>query len=77
MLQDFFFDAYKETGTAPAQAADPDPIPEKDSYTKAEVDEIISRKLEEAVKAMSGKDVKVEPVPTDPEDGPGMDAVTE
>lgn len=72
MLKDFFFEAYKETAPAPA-APDPGEIPQKDSYTRAEVDEIISRKLEEAVKQMSGKDVKVEPAPIDPEDGPGVE----
>lgn len=76
MLQDFFFAAYKETGPAPAPV-DPEDIPVKDTYTRAEVDEIISRKLEEAVKQLSGKDVKVEPVPTDPEDVPGVDAAEE
>ena len=68
MLQDYFFDAYM--GTSKAQPAAPAPdIPVKDTYSRAEVDEIISMKLEEAVKQISGKDVQVAPV-LDPEDAP-------
>lgn len=71
MLADYFFEAYAKTA-APRPVEEPE-IPVKDSYTRAEVDEIISRKLEEAVKQMSGKDVTVEPVTPDPEDGPGVE----
>ena len=73
MLAEYFFEAYAKTA-APRPVEEPAPeIPVKDSYTRAEVDEIISKKLEEAVKQMSGKDVKVEPVTPDPEDGPGVE----
>ena len=76
MLADYFFEAYAKTAK-PRPIEPTSEIPDKESYTRAEVDEIISRKLEEAVKSMSGKDVKVEPVPTDQEDGPGVEAETE
>ena len=74
MLSDYFFEEYAKTAPPKAEAPAAE-IPEKDSYTRAEVDEIISRKLEEAVKSLSGKDVKVEPVAPDPSDTP--DAGTE
>lgn len=70
MLQDYFFDAYMETSKVTPAAPAPD-IPVKDTYSRAEVDEIISRKLEEAVKQISGKDVQVAPV-LDPEDTPSI-----
>ena len=70
MLPDFFFTAYRETAEHPAAAPEPE-IPVKGTYTRAEVDEIISKKLEEAVKQINGKDVKV--VPVDPEDGPTVE----
>lgn len=73
MLADYFFEAYAKTA-APRPVEEPAPdIPVKDSYTRAEVDDIVSKKLEEAVKQMSGKDVKVETVTQDPEDGPGVE----
>jgi hypothetical protein len=74
MLTDYFFKAYAETAPRPAEGPAPD-IPVKESYTRAEVDDIISRKLEEAVKQMSGKDVIVSPV--EPEDTPEVSEETE
>lgn len=50
MLSDKFFEEYAKTGTKPA--ADPAGVledPEKDSYTRAEVDEIVNAKVAAAV----------------------------
>lgn len=75
MLADYFFEAYAKTA-APRPVEEPAAeIPVKDSYTRAEVDEIISKKLEEAVKQMSGKDAIVSQV--EPEDTPEVSEETE
>lgn len=49
MLSDRFFEEYAKTG-APKPTADDQPeIPEKDSYSRAEVDEIVNAKVAEAI----------------------------
>ena len=55
MLSDRFFEEYAKTG-APKPAADDTPeIPDKDSYTRAEVDEIVAAKVAEAVEEIRGE----------------------
>ena len=76
MLSDYFFEEYAKTAPPKVEAPAAE-IPEKESYTRAEVDEIISRKLEEAVTQMSGKDVTVQPVVPDPADTPEAGTGTE
>ena len=50
MLSDKFFEEYAKTGTPrPEEPADALEDPEKDSYTRAEVDEIVNSKVAAAV----------------------------
>lgn len=49
--RDKFYDEFIKTAPAPDPVpAAPDEIPEKESYTKAEVEEIINSKIEEIIK---------------------------
>ena len=48
MLPDKFFEEYMKTGT-PREPAPTDEEPTKDSYTPAEVDAIVTKKVAEAV----------------------------
>ena len=49
MLSDRFFEEYAKTGAPKPAADDPPEIPEKDSYSRAEVDEIVNAKVAEAI----------------------------
>lgn len=49
--KDDFYKAFAETAPTPEPApAAPDEIPDKDSYTRAEVEELVNRKIEEILK---------------------------
>lgn len=49
--RDKFYNEFMQTAPVPDPVpAAPDEIPEKDSYTKAEVEEIINSKIEEIIK---------------------------
>ena len=62
LLPEHFFKAYAETGVTPEAAADAlDEMEPKDSYTRAEVDDIVNRKIAEAMESMKT------PVTTEPE----------
>lgn len=51
MNRDKFYDEFMQTAPAPDPVpAAPDEIPEKETYTKAEVEEIINNKIEEIIK---------------------------
>lgn len=56
MLSDRFFEEYAKTA-APRQESPDDPpeLPDKDSYTRAEVDEIVAAKVAEAVEEIRGE----------------------
>lgn len=50
MLSDKFFEEYAKTGAPrPEEPADATEDPEKDTYTRAEVDEIVNSKVSAAV----------------------------
>ena len=51
MLPDRFFEEYAKTGP-PATLADAEDVEEKDTYTRAEVDDIVNRKISEALESM-------------------------
>ena len=51
MLPDRFFEEYAKTGP-PATLPDAEDIQEKDVYTRAEVDDIVNRKIAEALESM-------------------------
>ena len=55
MLSDWFFEEYAKTGTPKPAADDPQELPDKDSYTRAEVDEIVAAKVAEAVEEIRGE----------------------
>lgn len=53
MLSDRFFEEYAKTGKPkPAETDDALDDPEKDSYTRAEVAEIVNAKVKDAVDSM-------------------------
>lgn len=76
MLADYFFEEYAKTAPVPAAPITPE-IPDKDTYTRAEVDDIINRKLEEAMKQINQTQPHEAAPPPDPEDGPGVDQPNE
>lgn len=51
VLPDRFFEEYAKTGP-PATLADAEDVMEKDVYTRAEVDDIVNRKIAEALESM-------------------------
>ena len=51
VLPDRFFEEYAKTGP-PATLADAEDVIEKDVYTRAEVDDIVNRKIAEALESM-------------------------
>lgn len=51
VLPDRFFEEYAKTGP-PATLADAEDVEEKDVYTRAEVDDIVNRKIAEALESM-------------------------
>lgn len=62
MLSDKFFEEYAKTGESPkVQGETPEPET-KETYTRAEVDEIISKTIAETLENMRGEPVKVAPV---------------
>ena len=65
MLSDEFFKQYALTGPPKKEAAE-DPAAVKDTYTRAEVDEIVSKKIEEALQSM--KQPEQESPENNPED---------
>ena len=65
MLSDEFFKQYALTGPPKKEAA-ADPAAVKDTYTRAEVDEIVSKKIEEALQSM--KQPEQESPENNPED---------
>ena len=52
MLSDEFFKAYMETNDSKAPAPAHEEIPVKDSYSRAEVEEIVAQKIAEALEAI-------------------------
>lgn len=58
MLPDKFFEEYKNTGVQPASTSDAST--EKEYYTRAEVDQMISERLSEAISQIRDEQVKVE-----------------
>lgn len=70
MLSDRFFEEYAKTG-APKPAADDQPeIPEKDSYSRAEVDEIVNAKVAEAISEIRSEMAAFQQPDNKPEDNP-------
>lgn len=56
MLSDRFFEEYAKTAAPrPESPDDPQELPDKDSYTRAEVDEIVAAKVAEAVEEIRGE----------------------
>lgn len=56
MLSDRFFEEYAKTAAPrPESSDDPPELPDKDSYTRAEVDEIVAAKVAEAVEEIRGE----------------------
>lgn len=51
VLPDRFFEEYAKTGP-PQTLPNAEDVPEKDVYTRAEVDDIVNRKIAEALQSM-------------------------
>lgn len=64
VLPDRFFEEYAKTGP-PATLADAEDVEEKDVYTRAEVDDIVNRKIAEALESMKAPAAAPEKTTTD------------
>ena len=65
MLPDEFFKEYANTGATPAHATDAPVEMEKEYYTRAEVDQMLSERLSEAISKIRDEQVKVKPMEDD------------
>ena len=60
MLSDEFFKEYMETNDSKAPAPAHEEIPVKDSYSRAEVEEIVAQKIAEALEVIKTPTEQVE-----------------
>ena len=75
MLPDNFFTEYAQTGATPkAESPAAEPEPAKEFYTRAEVDQMISERIAEAISAIREEQLKVV---SDPTPEPEPEPVTE
>ena len=70
MLSDRFFEEYAKTGAPKPAADDPPEIPEKDSYSRAEVDEIVNAKVAEAISEIRSEMAAMQQPDNKPDDNP-------
>lgn len=70
MLSDRFFEEYAKTGAPKPAADDPPEIPEKDSYSRAEVDEIVNAKVAEAISEIRSEMAALQQPDNKPDDNP-------
>lgn len=68
MLSDRFFEEYAKTGTPKPAADDPPEIQEKDSYSRAEVDEIVNAKVAEAISEIRSEMAAIQQPDNKPDD---------
>lgn len=69
MLSDKFFEAYAATASKPPDTgSDPEPAPK--TYTAAEVDELVNKKVAEAVASIQARLAEAEDLTTEPDTEP-------